>query len=415
LFEEQRLIWISKAALRRLRSVPETLYGGHYAELTSVDIANVECSAWVFNELVYAYYGPSIPEEDGGPMLHKLAVGSKEAPTGFFGPVTSMCVREESGLVYLAGDVRVRAFRLGSLQNCETFFIGLADAKKEVPTQTCIAIWGNDLVMGSGNHLYFWTLSRNGQPLPEGDLRQYNYDVAEDMDQLSIDWSRGRVVNSVSLVDLVKVTSICVVDSCLVVASDEYPVIHIYRMGSDRTLEIVGRLITHTMGITSLCGCPRSAGKLISGSRDQAISVWDLRVFSSEIIFDRHIAPVGALCSGRTEAGHEFLFSGDDQGVVWVWQFSNPSWLFQIGSPSRSKMSVHSVHFSPDGPALSVLLMDRPVWSVPDPARRGCSQATLQTFYFGKREGEDVPPVVRGPEPGLQPQGDGGQEVVDKA
>ena len=97
------------------------------------------------------------------------------------------------------------------------------------------------------------------------------------MDIEKVDWNEGKLYkdNEINIETMEKITSLAVINSStsenlLAVASNIYPVIFIY----NKKHQNVFRLISHTMGITSL-KCFNN--NLISGSLDLKAKFWDIK------------------------------------------------------------------------------------------------------------------------------------------
>lgn len=297
----------------------KSFYFGKYDEggRTSTPIYNIEAAT--FNpddgDTICAVFNPEL-------KLHQIILGQYDTniPTGFFQKATSILAHNNS--IYVQGDVRVRVFSLSLLECVDTLYI-----RKDPIKKSAIAVWNQNIAVGVDNIIYLYSEALPDKTNKEDANFKKEYEekaVENGTDPNSVDWTRGRNHKRIIKVDRIeKITSMITVGDNLVVASEDYPVIYVYK--SDET--IIARLVGHTMGITSLHSPDRIS--LYSGSRDKTIKKWDMEYFSANHSFLMHDDDVTSITTA-TYKDHLFLFTGSKDSRIYVWDVTAKKSTFQI-------------------------------------------------------------------------------------
>ena len=179
--------------------------------------------------------------------VHQIVIGQNDAsaPTGFFHLANSMIVH--NNYVYIQGDVRVRGFNLDNLECIDTLHI-----PKDIIKKSAIAIWNENIAVSVDDEIYLYTLQTRDKTSKEDSnfkKKHEEFSIKMGNGSILINWTHGRKRKTMIKENKIKkITSMISVGEKLIVASDDYPVIHVY--GSDESL--IACLIDHTMGITAL-------------------------------------------------------------------------------------------------------------------------------------------------------------------
>lgn len=280
---------------------------------------------------------------------HQLVIGENNADsqTGFFLRANSMFVQNNT--VWIQGDVRVRTFDLNSFQCIDTLYI-----RKDLINQSAITIWNGNVAVGVDSKIYLYSLNHQEVPNKEDAKFKKNFEDLPrrlGIELAYVDWTHGR--NCRKQIDdekLGKITSMITVGQNLVVASEDYPVIHVY--GPDETL--IASLTGHTMGITSLY--PSEGNSFFSGSKDMTLKKWSLDEFIAETSFLRHCGPVTAITTANY-LDHLFLFSGSSDSRVNVWDVTRKKSTFQINLTDG--FYPIAMFFTPSSVTLSIIAVQK--------------------------------------------------------
>lgn len=291
---------------------------------------------------------------------HILHFNGVEIETGFFLPSTSMIFYRESGInrLYACGDKRVKEFTISGLdqyiidcytgsthpiywnktndpdetlfrkaikiENTNTFYIGDGDYQT-----TVITIWKGQLVVGCDSIIHFWPIEgvSNTKMIDQKENKDKAAESGIDLNE--VDWTRGKLENEngIEIKEMPKISSFSIIEksesnSYLAVASFQYPVIYVF----NEDHQIVSRLISHTMGITSL----KSYNfKLFSSSLDRTARIWYLNQDETMTFFDTQSQRITEI-----EIGIYFdqmvLFIGMEGNIVQCWSVTNKKLLFEI-------------------------------------------------------------------------------------
>lgn len=170
------------------------------------------------------------------------------------------------------------------------------------PKAAVITVWDDELVLGFGTSLYFWEIEKV-KPIQS----KYSFKA--------------------NAKKLISITSLCVIEdstksqSLLAVASFQYPVIYIY----NKNHENVSRLVSHTMGISSL----KSLGSsLFSGSLDMNVRIWNVEKGVPEISFNSQCERIKTFEIGFF-LDDCFLFLADEN-VIQCFNISKKKFLFAM-------------------------------------------------------------------------------------
>jgi WD40 repeat protein len=194
------------------------------------------------------------------------------------------------------------------------------------------------------------------------------------------------------------------VGDLLAVASSSSPTIHIIRKSSredDVTVEVICRLIGHTMGVTALASrLVHDDMELFSGSRDGSIKIWSLAeqkiLFSVQMESKKRGAEVTTLHIGKwqnSERGEPmtFLFSGQLDKRVRVWDLYAKSMMFELNTgpePVIPRRNVNQMVIHVANTLLGCVGLPVPPETPskePDPRGQG-SNGKLQWFQFQEKE-----------------------------
>lgn len=312
---------------------------------------------------------------------HILTFRDIKVNTGFFLPVTSMTYniyKSDYGNelnIYVCGDKRIKEFTLFeineennintnpyessdkeeeeeeenknewnlsnkkmTLENTDTFYIG-----DDFIQTSVIKIWNNELVLGYGKYVLFWDIKQGKnansprRPNSTTTLRtSMNINTAKrsGISLQNVSWAKGKEPNKSKIVidEMPQISCLQVIHqmnteneelcSFLAVASSEYPVIYIY----NEQHQNISRLISHTMGISSLCSYHK---ELISGSNDMSAKLWDIDKGVTRICLTYHNDNITAITCGFFK-GKFIVFTGGEDNVVKAWSIDDKKSLFEI-------------------------------------------------------------------------------------
>jgi hypothetical protein len=293
-------------------------YLGNYDPVngrSAAPIETVECALFVRHELAYVCDNREVHQ-------HQLVYRGAGIPTGFFMPATSMTVDENEDELWIAGDVRVRGFSLGNMQFNDVLWV-----RNEFVQTSCLTVWNDLVVLGTGNSLYTWQKRANDFAFAEKieGPRFTEAPLHFALDPSALDWTKGRPPLGLHFsIELPNITAVCAVGEHLAVASLDYPMIHVYgQQGGIVALRLIG----HTMGIT--CLMPGPEGGLFTGSVDKTMKVWNLDAGSTQMSLDRHGGRVSCMSLAGLHPAM-FVVSGGADHRVRFWDLHRRCGMFQV-------------------------------------------------------------------------------------
>jgi hypothetical protein len=277
--------------------------------------------------------------------------------------------------VWIAGDVRVRSFDIETLAPDDTLYI---PQMVRPIRQSCLAVWGEFIVLGTGDSLFGW--KREGHSQAKELNRTKFADFARgQVDPATIDWTRGRSPDRGFEMkpEIHNITAICAVGDYLAVASESYEAVHIYSLSNERAL--VTRLVGHTMGVTALF--PGGDKELLTGSADMTAKLWNLQTGTATYTFERHGGAVSALSLEKYQ-GSLFLFTGGVDSSVWAWYVTEKKGMCQI--EVGEKLYPSQLCFRAGQKQLSILARRLPEQNELEETEAVDSIAQLQVYAFKK-------------------------------
>lgn len=292
--------------------------------IISYRLYNEEGFESLVSQPIYVYF-------DKEKSTHILSFLGNELDTQLIFPAKSIYFHRDSKVnkLYIRGDIRVKEYTINGLdeyiqkagRNLHPIewnkeFDPDGSIKKQVISivetntflyegfeydKSVITVWGNELVLGCNSQLLFW-----------------------DVNETTLD---NKNKNSVQVENIQMITSLAVVEqsilnSYLVVASEVYPVINIF----NKDHQNVSKLISHTMGITSLF-CFGS--RLFSGSLDDTVRVWDLNNDMPVSLFNTISYEITAIELGSF-CNQLFLFAGTSNHSVICCNWTCKKIVFEI-------------------------------------------------------------------------------------
>ncbi|KAH0791717.1 TIR domain-containing protein [Histomonas meleagridis] len=293
---------------------------------------------------------------------HTLKYGGKEISTGFFKEANSMVIDESDGKIWIQADCRLKSFSMETLEPIDNFEVGA-----RCLAQSCICIWDQYIVVGTDRVISLWLKDQPGatnSSNPDTFKNNLNEEIArrQGLNFDLIDWSRGKKPHNTFCTTFngrSPVTSICGLDGVLAVASDQYPTIHLMNERG----KIVGRLILHVDGITSLSS--KDGTILFSGSKDMTANEWDIKSLCSINQFFIHEGPIISLTHGNY-FGHEFLFTGGGDNVIRGWDITGKRTIFEIRRDinNTKELTPKLIMFDTENAVLNVLFVNNELESM---------------------------------------------------
>ena len=302
-----------------------------------------------FGNLAYVY----LNGKKNSLMIHYK---EKENYTGFFDTATSMAIDNLSKKIWIQADCRVKSFNIETLENIDTFFVS-----SQTLSCSCITIWKNYVVLSSSNQIYLWDTNDLNEKENDILMDKYNEKSNQFLNNDNINWVHGINSNNNFSVDFptgVNITSICSVGNVLAVASENYPVIYLLNDNG----KIVGRLIGHVEGITSLLA--KDDKFLFSGSNDMIVKLWNIETCELIINFAFHQGPIISLALISIQE-MELLFSCGSDNIIYAWDIKNKKSIFNISCKTKNKYDEKQTYLTPlsisydnIGSSLNVLYVD---------------------------------------------------------
>ena len=278
---------------------------------------------FLFSHPAYVYYNES-------KQKHILNFFGIEVEMDFILPVKAIYFHrdaEDQNKLYIQGDIRVKEFTIFGLDNyIEKVMMkgGDDNAKFEMITikntntfyfegfqlkTAVIFVWKDELVLGCNSSLCFWRIDEGSK----GKITVSQKEMSK-QDKIDIDEFQG--INSITSFQKTDLTTY------LAVSSEKYPVILIL----NKRHQIVSRLVSHTLGITSLT----SFGfHLFSSSLDQSVRIWDMQKEVTETIFSFKNEEITAIEVGLF-CNELFLFTGSRNHKIYCWSIKCKQILFEI-------------------------------------------------------------------------------------
>jgi hypothetical protein len=338
------------------------------------DVEHVQCAvSGLGDEIAQVRYSES-------EMSYELLLGHMHTQTGFFLPATSMAT--DGTRIWVAGDLRVKAFDIESLENCDTLLV--PDFPKAPVPKTGLTVWGLRIVLGVNSDLYSWQVRSDSRPGARHlDRSTVQIPTSPPIDDSRIDLQMGREpVSRDHFHDLPLIDSVCGVGDYLVVASSKYPVIYVMMTTARGDLRIVARLVGHTMGVT--CLLPYRTDQVFSGSIDKTIKLWNVTTGQLLFAFHRHDMAVSTLHLKQWKDANEMpegilLFSGGQDSTVRAWDIWRKRSIFEISV--EGDLCPTAINFIPEANELSVLAL--PIAEGPRDGRPSAADlGQLQLYKF---------------------------------
>jgi WD40 repeat protein len=276
-------------------------------------IHNSGCHLFHEHGLIYVCY-------DAGLGAHRLVRCDRSESTGSFERPTSIAVGGER--VWVAGDIRVRAFTLSDFKPCDTLHV-----RDDIVWESSMAVWCDHVVLGTGSDIFTWCLNEPRESVQQQAIVMEGSDVCAGLNPREIDWTRGRPPTQTLKLknELRRVTAVCAAGNYLAVGSCDYAVIHIFGDSRDGVVSL--RLIGHRLGVTGLL---LSGNLLLSGSADKSTMIWNLYERGGVVFtLEGHKEAVSALAIGKFDK-ELFGFSGDLDGTVHAWHLTRKKPALQI-------------------------------------------------------------------------------------
>ncbi|OHT10775.1 hypothetical protein TRFO_19829 [Tritrichomonas foetus] len=302
---------------------------------------------------------------------YQIEYQGKVANTGFFHKPTSICAYPSENLVFVCGDIRIKSFSLETLENIETYFV-----RTDFIINSAIAAFDNTLILGLDKKVLFWNIHREKpNPKPATLLSSRNSIYEESarrnlLDIESVNWIKGKTSRKeFEIDDFGNISNIVIhqnrmennknktnnndmneenkEDILIAISSNNYPIIYVY----NTKMEIVSRLISHTMNISSISFY---GNKLVSGSYDFTAKIWDIEKGFSSICLSRHSSEITAICGGKY-CGRDILFTGGKDSEIKGWSISDKKAIFKI--KLRQDTFPVCLRFNPEKVLLTIVSM----------------------------------------------------------
>jgi WD40 repeat protein len=296
-------------------------------------VKEIECTLTGFgNDLIYTFF-------DHNKLSHNIAMGNFVTQTGFVSKSTSLVFdRNHPEKVWVAGDFRVRSFDLDEFKSRDLLYVwDSSERSDEIVRKSGLAIWEDFVVLGHNDILTFWKRAEVSIEVPGWSWNDSS--LAEN----AIEKKRGRMRAGFAKMKEGEIDCLAVAGEFLAIASSSGPIIQLVRrLGrrNDFSLEVVCRLIGHTMGITGMVARIGENGpELFSGSKDGTVKVWNvvgqemkssLQLRNEERRSEITALHVSEWKDAHHEIPHVFVFSGYFDGMIRVWDFTVKSPIFEI-------------------------------------------------------------------------------------
>ena len=268
----------------------------------------------------------------------KLVYGDKSVNTGFFSRgATSIIFDESYEYIFVAGDVRVKCFKADTLECIDTFYCRMS----ETQGRSCIAIVNQTLVLADDEKVFFWSLENLGaeeHQATDAFRKQFRDSMSRaGVNPQFVDWTPGKKPDNIKIKhEFSHITAMCVVGNILAIASEDCEAVHLFKRDPDRrTFSLCGRLIGHSAGIT--CMTATKDGKLITGSHDKLLRVWDLDTLLAEVQFCGHESSVIAVAAVTLSNVPVIITAGKDS-TIYFWDVQAKKIVIKISvSPIDEK------------------------------------------------------------------------------
>ena len=311
----------------------------------------------------------------------KVVYNGKDGETGFFYKSTAMCFDEQRNYIFIAGDVRVRAFNADTLEPVATF-----RARLDMPVmKSSLAIFGELLVMATEQKLFMWRIDADRDEMGGKVSFQNKFDAIPrriGVNPRAVDWIPGAKPDFTLTAEIPgPVTSLCAFGKYLAVASDEYEVIYVYKRKKDGGIRLSERLIGASAGIT----CLVAAGpeRLISGSHDKFVRRWNIKQARTEALFCGHEAGLAALLYPAPRKT-QMLFSSGRDGYLHLWDITKAKLLMKIhvvGSEESERYHATCISYDPETNKIVFIAAPDEKSNGMDPSFRE-TKTEIQTYQF---------------------------------
>ena len=249
----------------------------------------------------------SIVSYDMDTQSQKLHFDGKYTDINLISPAYSMAVDEKNEVIWVHFGSFIKGFSMNNLDNIYELKISNRKSSK-----SAISFWGNNLVLATGSTVLLW-----------------NQEQIQTINKKSQD-----TFNVCLNLSLPSISSLTAIGDSLVVASFEHHTIQVYAKNG----AIVSRSIGHSCGVTALHGYDENT--FISGSADQTVKIWDLRVSQPIFKILKHKGVVTSVY-GDCVNSPNIIFTGGSDGYVKGWDIREFKHLFSKEVCSTSPQSIN--------------------------------------------------------------------------
>lgn len=251
--------------------------------------------------------------------------------TGFLSSSSSIIFDDEASHLWVRSGNFIRSFNISVQSDSEGFGVDSIQSDQTILTgphrsyRSAMTFWERNLVLSSNSTILTWK--------PEFLYPSSDAPAHEEADEEE-EAGTIREYFGVCLTLIVpSIDSLTTVNDYLVVASSEYHTAHIIAPNG----AYANRAIGHTAGITALCNYDTNS--FLTGSADQTVKFWDIRVSLAVHSLHRHKGIITSIFGNENQSSN-LVFTGGTDGIVRAWDIRNMDSLFSIDVGDATPQSI---------------------------------------------------------------------------
>eukprot|EP01114_Cavostelium_apophysatum_P020960 TRINITY_DN7178_c0_g1_i1.p1 TRINITY_DN7178_c0_g1~~TRINITY_DN7178_c0_g1_i1.p1 ORF type:complete len:636 (-),score=106.38 TRINITY_DN7178_c0_g1_i1:48-1955(-) len=287
----------------------------------------------------------------------KKELDEKIDDPGFINPGSAVAIDEERKLIWVAGDKRIKAFKIEldrkTFGDCEFTLY----AAKETNYLALINLDGQDSVIsasGKSQNILIWKVNQLQKHeadvnvsvfsekhknfdglLSESEVQRSMRDDDEDEDSSGLEVTKGQNATAEIAIPSNDYGMTAMVATLLpdtiAIAGDDCSV----DLLNLKTGKFVYRMLGHTNEVSGLAVCKEAPHILASCSGDSAVRIWNIQTGQRMWTFSGNTASLSAIALAHTESA-VFAFAGAWNNAIRVFDVTKGQFLYEIGTGGGS-------------------------------------------------------------------------------